>query len=290
MLDLSIVVPVRNAEDTIEECLDSIVHAEPREIIVVDGLSTDKTMGIARRYPVRILSDEGRGLPAARMLGARAATSRWVALIDADVVLPDGALAALLEEFNENGYTGLQAGLESSSGPGYWGRALVHHHRSGRSKNWFGVVATIFERETLLRYGFDDRFLSGEDWELRWRLERAGAKVGVSRQTVVDHRFGDDFAFAQGQWLADGHGLARLIDKQGWHAAHLVGLPLAASARGIGLSLIGRQPRWVPYYLCYGAFNYLGMLMELFGGLKRRGSRKRRPKEHEREALPDEAP
>jgi glycosyltransferase involved in cell wall biosynthesis len=274
MLDLSIVVPVRNAEGMIEDCLDSIVLAEPREIIVVDGLSTDNTMGIARRYPVRVLSDEGRGLPAARLMGARAATSRWVALIDADVVLPDGALAALLEEFNENGYTGLQAGLESSSGPGYWGRALVHHHRTGRSKNWFGVVATIFERETLLRYGFDDRFLSGEDWELRWRLERAGAKVGVSRHTVVDHRFGDDFAFAQGQWLADGHGLARLIDKQGWRGAHLVGLPLAASVRGIGLSLVRRQPRWVPYYLCYGVFNYLGMLEELFGGRKRRGSRK----------------
>jgi len=71
---------------------------------------------------------------------------------------------------------------------------------------------------------------------------------------------------------------------------HLVGLPLAASVRGIGLSLVRRQPRWVPYYLCYGVFNYLGMLEELFGGLKRRRSRKTRPEEHEREALRDEAP
>jgi glycosyltransferase involved in cell wall biosynthesis len=289
MLDLSVVVPVRNAEDLIEGCLDSIVRAEPREIIVVDGLSGDGTLEIARGYPVRLLSDEGRGLPAARLLGAQVASSPWVALIDADVLLPDGALADLLEEFKQGRFTGLQAGLASTSGPGYWGRALVHHHRSGRSKNWFGVVATIFERETLLEHGFDERFRSGEDWELRWRLERAGAKLGVSRRTVVTHRFGDSFSFARGQWLADGRGLARLIRKQGWRAGHLVGLPLAATIRGILLSLVRVQPRWIPYYLCYGAFNYVAMLDELVEGSKRRIPTKRHD-DREQEALPDEAP
>ena len=141
MLDISVVIPVRNAEEALDECLASILRSEPREIIVVDGLSTDATVDIARRYPVRILSDEGRGLPAARLVGAEAATSRWVALVDADVVLPDGALRELLREFTEERYTALQAGLESVSDPGYWGQALAHHHRNGRSKQWFGLVA-----------------------------------------------------------------------------------------------------------------------------------------------------
>jgi glycosyltransferase involved in cell wall biosynthesis len=274
VLDLSVIVPVRNAETMLDECLASIAAAGPREIIVVDGLSTDRTLEIARRYPVRILSDEGKGLPAARLIGARAASSRYVALVDSDVVLPPGSLDRLLDEFVQGGYGGLQAGLESTSGPGYWGQALAHHHRSGRSKNWFGVVATVMERETLLRHGFDDAFLSGEDIELRWRLQRAGLKVGVSPSVTVTHRFGDTFEFAKGQWLADGHGLARMLRKHRWRALPLVGLPLAASIRGALLSVVRGNPRWVPYYVLFGVFNYVAMLEELAPN-RRRGRRRR---------------
>jgi glycosyltransferase involved in cell wall biosynthesis len=260
MLDVSVIVPAKDAEPMLEECLDSVARAEPREIILVDGLSRDRTRDIARRYGARVLSDGGRGLPAARDLGVRAARSEVVALIDTDVVLPDGALAALLEEFHADGYTGLQAGLLSTGGPGYWGRALANHHRTGRSRDWFGLVATILRRETLLEHRLDERFTSGEDIELRRRLQRAGARLGVSRRTVVTHRFGDGFAFALGQWLADGRGLGRTVRKEGLRAAALAALPAAAAARGIALSLLAREPQWVPYYTCYALFNYAGML------------------------------
>ena len=263
MLDISVVVPVRNAEDLLDDCLASIVRSEPHEIIVVDGKSTDRTLEIARNYPVQILCDEGRGLPAARLLGAEAARSRWVALVDADVILPEGALAQLLTEFVDGGYTALQAGLESTSGPGYWGRALAHHHRTGRSKDWFGLVATIFERDAIVEIGFDPRFVSGEDIEIRWRLARSGARVGVSQKTVVTHRFGDTFEFARGQWSADGRGLARMIRKHRVRGALLLALPLAAGARGIALSLVRRQPGWITYYACFMLFNYAAMLGEL---------------------------
>jgi len=159
-VDLSVVVPVRNAERIVDDCLASIIRSRPREIIVVDGMSTDRTLDSVLRYPVKLLSDEGRGLPAARLIGARAAKSPLVALIDCDVVLPEGALEELLDEFLADRYDALQAGLASVSGPGYWGRALVAHHRSGRSKDWFGLVATIFDRMTLLEHGLDEGFLS----------------------------------------------------------------------------------------------------------------------------------
>lgn len=263
---LSVVVPVRNAERLVDDCLASIVRARPREVIVVDGLSTDGTVDAARRYGARVLSDDGRGLPAARTIGAAAAEGRWVALVDADVVLPDGALEALLHEFVEGGYTGLQAGLDSTGGPGYWGRALAHHHRTGRSRHWFGVVATVFERETLLDVGFDARFESGEDIELRWRLEKGGGRIGVSRRTVVTHRFADDgFAFARDQFLADGRGLGRMVAKHRARGVWLAAMPAAAAARGMALSLVRRQPGWLPYYLGFAAFNYVGMV----GGLVR---------------------
>lgn len=266
LAQLSVVVPVRNAEGLVDDCLASIVRARPRELIVVDGLSTDGTVEAARRHGARVLSDGGRGLPAARTLGAAAAAGRWVALVDADVVLPDGALAALLQEFVEGAYTGLQAGLVSTGGPGYWGRALAHHHRTGRSRHWFGVVATIFERDTLLRVGFDERFVSGEDIELRWRIEQAGGRVGVSRRTVVTHRFaGDGFAFARDQFVADGRGLGRMVAKHRARGLWLAALPAAAAVRGMVLSVARAQPRWVPYYLSFAAYNYKGMVGGLAG-------------------------
>jgi glycosyltransferase involved in cell wall biosynthesis len=268
MLDVSVIVPARNAELLLDECLASIVASRPREIIVVDGASTDRTREVAARYPVRLLSDDGSGLPVARLLGAEAAASSRVALIDADVVLPQGALGALLEEFTEGGYLALQAGLLSTSGPGYWGQALVQHHRTGRSKDWFGLVATVFDRHALLRHGFDRRFLSGEDIELRWRLEHSGARVGVSDRTVVIHRFADDsFAFARGQFLADGRGLGRMVGKHGWRGSWLLALPLAAGLRGMALSMARRRPQWVPYYALYAAYNYAGMLAALWDTL-----------------------
>jgi glycosyltransferase involved in cell wall biosynthesis len=270
MLDVSVVVPVRNAEHLIEACLESIARAKPREIIVVDGQSHDRTLEIARRYPVRVLSDEGQGLPVARLLGAQAARSNWVALIDADVIVPDGALANLFAEFREGGFTALQAGLRSVSGPGYWGRALVNHHRTGRSKNWFGLVATVFNRDALLAYGFDRRFFSGEDIELRWRLQQSGGRLGVSQRTIVTHRFEDTFAFAKGQFLADGPGLGRMVTKHGLRALPLLGLPLAASARGILLSLVSQQPIWIPYYICFMVYNYIGMVGTIAAPWKQR--------------------
>ena len=264
VLDVSVIVPVRNAEGLLEECLASVARNHPREIIVVDGNSSDATLDIARRYTSRILSDGGRGLPVARLLGARAASCHRVLLLDADVVLPDGALANLLDEFEAGGYLALQAGLHSVSNGRYWGEALAAHHRTGRSKAWFGLVATVFDRHAILEHGFDARFLSGEDIELRWRLEQSGQKIGVSRRTVVTHRFCDgSFAFARHQWRADGLGLGRMVRKHGRRGVWLLLLPILAGARGMVVSLARREPRWIPYYACYAGFNYAAMVRGL---------------------------
>jgi glycosyltransferase involved in cell wall biosynthesis len=259
-LDVSVVIPVRNAASLLEACLASVAASAPSEVIVVDGMSTDATLDIARAWGATILSDEGRGLPAARVEGAEAASCNRVLLLDADVVLCEGGLAGLLQEFDEGGYTALQAGLNSIGGPGYWGQALAHHHRTGRSRNWFGLVATVFDRAALLKHGFDATFSSGEDIELRWRLQQAGARIGVSTRTIVTHRFEDGFRFAVDQWFMDGAGLRRMVRKHGLRGLPLLALPLAGALRGTVLALVRLQPRWVLYFLCYGVGNYVGML------------------------------
>jgi glycosyltransferase involved in cell wall biosynthesis len=268
--DLTVIVPVRNAELFVEHCLNGVVANGPAEIIVVDGQSNDSTREIAGRFPIRLMSDDGRGVAVARLEGAGAASTPWIAFVDVDVILEPGDLSALLGEARDGGYSAVQAGLQSISGPGYWGRALVHHHRTGQSKNWFGLVATVFERDSFLRHGLDAAFLSGEDIELRWRMERSGEAIGVSSRTIVAHRFGDTFAFAMSQFLADGGGLARTAAKHGWRAAPLLALPMAAAARGVALSLLRREPQWIPYYATFAAGNWIGMTHQLVREATRR--------------------
>jgi hypothetical protein len=50
-----------------------------------------------------------------------------------------------------------------------------------------------------------------------------------------------------------------MIRTNGWRGARLALLPAAAAVRGVALSLVRRQPRWVPYYAAFAGGNYLGM-------------------------------
>jgi glycosyltransferase involved in cell wall biosynthesis len=258
--DITAVVPVRNAAGLLPACLESLRASGVAEVVVVDGLSTDDSRDIALNHGATVLSDDGLGLPVARLRGVAHAKTKLVALVDADVVFPDGAMAALLEEYRAGDYAALQAGLHSVSGPGYWGQALTFHHRTGRSRNWFGVVATLVDRQFMLSVGFDERFRSGEDIELRWRLRDAGRRIGVSRKVLVDHRFaGDDFAFARDQFLMDGEGLGRMSRKHGWRGLPLLALPIAAGVRGMLICLARLQPRWIGYFAAFVGYNYLGI-------------------------------
>jgi len=56
---VSVIVGIRNEEKFIEECIESLLDLDyPRdsyEIIIVDGMSTDKTPDIVKKYPVKLL-------------------------------------------------------------------------------------------------------------------------------------------------------------------------------------------------------------------------------------------
>jgi glycosyltransferase involved in cell wall biosynthesis len=257
---LTAVVPVRNGEALLPGCLAALDRNGVGNVVVVDGRSSDRSWTIAVEHGATVVSDEGRGLPYARALGARTATTDLVLLVDVDVVFPDGGVAALVREFLSGGYAALQAGQESVGGPGYWGRALANHHRTGRSRHWFGLVATVFRRDELLSIGFDDEFRSGEDIELRWRLRSLGRPAGVSRGVVVQHRFGgDDFAFAKDQFLMDGAGLGLMVRRNGVRGLRLALLPAAAAVRGMVLSSVHGEGRWLRYYGAFAWWNYVGM-------------------------------
>jgi GT2 family glycosyltransferase len=85
---VSVVIPAFNVEDLISRALDSILvqTVRPSEIIVVDDGSTDGTAHQVERYgdKVRYIHQENSGPSVARNTGIRAATSDWVAFLDAD--------------------------------------------------------------------------------------------------------------------------------------------------------------------------------------------------------------
>jgi glycosyltransferase involved in cell wall biosynthesis len=54
MYKISVIIPCRNEEKYIAKCLDSVVNSDyPKdltEVFVIDGLSTDSTISIIKRY------------------------------------------------------------------------------------------------------------------------------------------------------------------------------------------------------------------------------------------------
>jgi len=87
-MDITLVIPAYNEEKYIGACLDSVqkyAAGKFKEVIVVDNASTDRTAEIAMRYPqVRIVREPRKGLTYARQAGFLAASSEYLAYIDAD--------------------------------------------------------------------------------------------------------------------------------------------------------------------------------------------------------------
>lgn len=87
---VSVVMPARNAEETIGYAIASVVEQTmPNlELIVVDDTSTDATAEVVRRVKdarVKLLRAEGNvRCAAARNMGIREARGEWVAFVDAD--------------------------------------------------------------------------------------------------------------------------------------------------------------------------------------------------------------
>jgi glycosyltransferase involved in cell wall biosynthesis len=86
------VIPAYRAEASIAAAIGS-VRAQtclPKEVIVVDDGSADRTAEIARALGAIVCSQPNRGVAAARNTGIIRATQPWIALLDADDLwLPD---------------------------------------------------------------------------------------------------------------------------------------------------------------------------------------------------------
>lgn len=101
-MKISVIVPMFNAANTIERCVESCVASgdESLEVLLIDDGSTDGTLENAEalgvKYPaVRCLRQSHAGVSEARNLGIREACGEWILFLDADDALCEGAIQAL---------------------------------------------------------------------------------------------------------------------------------------------------------------------------------------------------
>ncbi len=95
-LNVSVVIIAKNEEKKIARCLESIKWAD--EIIVVDGLSADRTIDIAKSFGAKIIQHKFTGSFADdRNLGLENARNEWVLQLDADDVVTENFVEKLDE-------------------------------------------------------------------------------------------------------------------------------------------------------------------------------------------------
>lgn len=91
MFKLSVIIPIFNVENYLEECLDSVCNQTLKdlEIICIDDGSTDDSPKILKNYAskddrIKIISKSNGGQASARNIGIKEATGEYIAFVDSD--------------------------------------------------------------------------------------------------------------------------------------------------------------------------------------------------------------
>lgn len=81
-MKLTAIIPTFNEESNIEAVIQSVLFAD--EILIADSFSTDKTLEIAKKYPVKIVQREYQNSASQKNWVIPQAKNEWILLVDAD--------------------------------------------------------------------------------------------------------------------------------------------------------------------------------------------------------------
>ena len=100
---ISVIVPVYNVEEYLEECLESIRKQTYQniEVILVNDGSTDGSKEICERYcqqdpRFRLINKENQGLSIARNRGVKESNGEYIMFVDSDDVVKENIVEVLL--------------------------------------------------------------------------------------------------------------------------------------------------------------------------------------------------
>lgn len=190
---VSVVMPLFNAEATIDACLAPLVAmraaGEVGEIIVVDDGCTDSSVERVQRHPgVRLLRRGPRAGPAAaRNAGSAEASGEYLWFVDSDVVLAPDAARVLQRVLVEVRPQAVMGSYDDAPGaPNFLSqyKNLVHayyHHRGRREAATFWSGCGAIQRSVFDALGGFDAarypYPSIEDIELGYRVREAGGRI-----------------------------------------------------------------------------------------------------------------
>ena len=170
---ISVIVPVYNVEEYLEECLESIkrqTYTDIEVILVNDG-STDRSKEICERYcekdsRFKLVNQENKGLSGARNRGMLESKGEFISFVDSDDVLKEDMLEQLIKQMTsedidivECWYTNEKQELELSTPKnvktifqGDSKEALVSLCKDNIVR--LNAVAKLFRRQVIVNFPF----------------------------------------------------------------------------------------------------------------------------------------
>jgi cellulose synthase/poly-beta-1,6-N-acetylglucosamine synthase-like glycosyltransferase len=195
-----VIVPVRDGESTIADCLDAILATDyppdRREILVVDNGSSDGTAALIQARPVRYLRESKRGVSNARNRGIAESRGEILAFVDADCLVEPHWLTELVRPFEDPdvGAVGgeLRHAPPTTAAERQAARLLGNWQRFAFTSNpAYPITANAaYRREVLERIGaFDPHMTRAQDVELGLRFqERSGLRLAYAENATARHR------------------------------------------------------------------------------------------------------
>ncbi|QCX32827.1 glycosyltransferase family 2 protein [Caloramator sp. E03] len=195
---VSVVIPCRNEENYIGQCIESIINQsygiENIEIIVVDGMSDDKTLDIIKKYEetytqIKIINNEKKITPVAMNIGIRHSKGDIVMIFGAHSYMHKDYIKRVVEDFERDNVDCVggriinisenktaQAIAQAMSSPFGVGNALF---RFSKTKQLVDTVAfAAYKRDIFDKIGyFDEEFVRNQDDEINFRLIKSGGKI-----------------------------------------------------------------------------------------------------------------
>lgn len=204
---LSVMIPALNAAAVIDRCLDAVLAQDldlDFDVVVSVGPSEDDTAArvdarAALDPRVRRIDNPSGATPRALNLAIQASEGDLVVRVDAHAELPPGYLRRLAETAAETGAANV-GGIQRAVGDEPWPRAIAAAMRSRfgvgpaqfRSGSHEGPTDTVylgaFRRFAIDTVGgFDESLIRNQDYELNYRLRKAGFVVWLDPTLVVEY-------------------------------------------------------------------------------------------------------
>jgi hypothetical protein len=196
--EVSIIVRAKNEERWIGRCLRAIQGQAFRdfEVIVVDNHSTDQTLTIASKYPVKIVQIEKFRPGRAINSGVRAARGRLLVCLSAHCIPRDanwlGSLRKNMDIVGVAGVYGRQLPMPFSSDLDKRDLMLTFglDHRIQIKDPFFHNANSMFRRDVWDRLPFDEEATNIEDQIWGRAVIKEGLRIAYEPEAAVFHHHG----------------------------------------------------------------------------------------------------